>query len=158
MGKRRDIKVLFCDVDGTLTDGSLYYSANGEIIKVFHVHDGQGIRDWLQNNRIVVVLSSRQSDSLKSRFAELGISELYQNVQDKATLVKEWLQSHGFEKHQAAYIGDDVNDLKAMKLVALSACPVDAHPQVREAVDYVCDLPAGRGAVREFIDYLLKRG
>lgn len=157
MGKRKDIKVLFCDVDGTLTDGKLYYGPEGELLKAFHVHDGHGIKEWIKKGGVFVIVSSRESLALARRFQELAVGEVYQAVQDKAVFVKNWLKEHGYSTKEAAYIGDDVNDLEAMRIVGISACPANAVSQVKEEVDYVCDQNGGEGALREFVDYLLKK-
>ncbi len=157
MAKKKDIKVLFCDVDGTLTDGSLYFSANGEMLKVFHVKDGHGIKEWIDSGRVFVVVTSRESEAVRARCRDLGIQEVHCGINNKQTFLEHWLKEHGFTLKQSAYIGDDVNDLAAMKQVRISACPADAIEQVQNIADYICDLPGGKGAVREFIDYLLKK-
>lgn len=157
MAKRKNIKVLFCDVDGTLTDGLLYFGPNGEALKVFNVKDGHGIKDWMNSGRVFVILTARDSDATKARCKELGVSEVFCNVSNKRAFMEHWLRDHGFHLKQCAYIGDDINDLEAMASTHIAACPSDALEVVKKKADFICKLPGGRAAVREFIDYLLKR-
>lgn len=147
------IKMLVMDVDGTLTDGHIYIGAEGEMMKAFHVQDGYAIAHILPEKEIVpVIITGRSSKIVEKRAAELKITHLHQGISDKLSKLKEVAASLGISAEEIAYIGDDVNDLDCILYCGLTACPADAVPVVRKAVDYICERNGGSGAVREFID------
>ena len=150
------IKLLVMDVDGTLTDGHIYFSENGEVMKAFHVQDGYAIAHKLPLvNVMPIIITGKSSEIVRKRAAELKIREVHQGISDKLTKLKEIIEKYGVSPDEVAYIGDDENDLECMQFCGLTACPADALPMVRRAVDYVCQRDGGRGAVREFIDKIL---
>lgn len=152
------IKLLVMDVDGTLTDGRIYISAQGEVMKAFDVRDGYAIVQILPHLGITpVIITGRSSAIVAQRAKELKITELYQGVADKLTKLKDVAAKFGITAHEVAYIGDDLNDLDCIRHCGCTACPVDAAPEVLEAVDYICKHDGGRGAVREFIGFLRAR-
>ena len=152
----KKIKLLVMDVDGTLTDGHIYICARGEAMKAFHVQDGYAIAHTLPAVGIApVIITGRSSEIVQQRAGELKITELYQGVQDKLSQLKLVAEKHNVLSAEIAYIGDDLNDLDCIRYCGLSACPADAVPTVIDEVDYVCNRDGGRGAVREFIDYLI---
>lgn len=157
-----DISILAMDVDGTLTDGRVYLGADGEPFKAFDVKDGLGIASLLLDMGVVpVVITGRRSAALERRCSELGITELYQGVSDKLPVLGEIAGKFGTDLSGVAYIGDDVNDLPCMDAVSraggLVGCPADAVSEVADAADYICTRNGGRGAVREFIEWLRAR-
>lgn len=145
-------KMLVMDVDGTLTDGKLYIGAQGEMMKAFNVKDGYGIVEYRKRGGIPVIITGRQSRIVEERCKELGITELFQGVEDKLAKLKEIADTYQISKEEIAYIGDDINDMECMHYTGLSACPHDAIQDVRNNVDYVCETDGGNGAVRELID------
>lgn len=149
------IKMLVIDVDGTLTDGTIYISPNGEAMKAFNVKDGYGIVQARKQGVIPVIITGRKSQIVEERARELKITELYQGVDDKLTTLKEVAAKYEVNPEEIAYIGDDLNDLDCIQYCGLTACPNDAVKEVKETVKYVCKLDGGRGAVREFIDMKL---
>lgn len=151
-----DIKILVSDIDGTLTDGRLYYGPSGEVMKVFHVHDGMGINLWQKQRRIFALLSARKHESVYRRAEELNIELIGLGISSKLPWLKRELETRGLTFDNLAYIGDDINDIEIMKKAALSAAPADARPEVREIVSYSCKSRGGCGAVREFIDHILQ--
>ena len=148
---------LFCiDIDGTMTDGKIYIGANGEIMKAFNVKDGFGIHDILPQCGIVpVIITGRNSEIVKSRAAELGVTEMYQGIQNKAACVQYLLGKYSCTSEDVAYIGDDLQDIPAMEQCGIRGCPADAVQEVKEISDYVCNASGGCGAVREFIEWLI---
>ena len=151
------IKMLVMDVDGTLTDGHIYVSAAGEMMKAFHVQDGYGIAHILPRFGITpVIITGRSSEIVRKRAAELKISCLHQGIGDKLSKLREVAAELGAAAEEIAYIGDDVNDLDCIRWCGCTACPADAVPELLEEVDYVCKRDGGRGAVREFIDRITK--
>lgn len=150
------ISALLMDVDGTLTDGRVHISAAGECFKSFHVKDGYGIR-WLlpQNAIIPVIVTGRISEIVAHRARELGISAVYQGIADKAACVQEISAALRIPLKEMAFIGDDLNDLSAMRLCGVRGCPADAVGDVRAVSDFISEKPGGQGAVREFIEWLI---
>jgi 3-deoxy-D-manno-octulosonate 8-phosphate phosphatase (KDO 8-P phosphatase) len=150
------IRLFATDVDGVLTDAGMYYSETGDEWKKFNTRDGMGIK-LLQRAGIITAIVTQERTKLVARRAEkLAIPELHQGVMDKLSCVRDMASRHGFSLEQVAYIGDDVNDLEALKAVGFSASPADGLPDILAAVDYVCRKKGGEGAVREIIEMILK--
>lgn len=154
--KARKIRLLLLDVDGILTDGRILYDQDGREIKIFHVHDGQGIR-WLQQEGIDVgFLSGRSSRSVEMRGKELGISFLFQGIKDKMKIFEKILQKTRLASEQVGYMGDDFIDLALLKKVGLSVSVINGHPLIRKKVNYVTKAAGGYGAVREVSEFIIK--
>ena len=152
----RNIRLFATDVDGVLTDAGMYYSESGDEWKKFNTRDGMGIK-LLQRAGLITAIVTQERTRLVARRAEkLAIPELHQGVMDKLSVIREMAARHGIALTQVAYIGDDVNDLDALKAVGFSAAPADGLPQVLEAVGYVCSKKGGEGAVRELAEMILE--
>lgn len=143
------------DVDGTLTDGKIYMSANGELMKAFNIKDGYAIARLRDYGIEPVIITGRSSEIVRQRCAELKIKELHQGIENKSYKLRNVCENLHVELSQVAYIGDDLNDLPCMKICGYSACPSDAMTQVKDSVSYVCQTKGGDGAVREFIDHII---
>ena len=151
----KNIKLLVMDVDGTLTDGCIYMGPQGEAMKAFNCQDGHGIAQILPKLGITpVIITGRNSQIVANRAAELKISHLHQGIHDKLPLLQEIARELGAAREEVAYIGDDLNDMDCINWCGLTGCPADAVPEIRSAVDFVTGRNGGRGAVREFIDYI----
>lgn len=151
------IKYLVMDVDGTLTDGKIYMGAHGEMMKAFNIKDGCGIHDIaIPGSIIPVIITGRTSEIVKKRCGELGIQQVYQGIKNKI----EQLNSIADDLSQVAYIGDDINDLSCMIPVkeagGVVGCPADAVERVKEISDFVALHNGGDGAVRDFIEWIIK--
>jgi YrbI family 3-deoxy-D-manno-octulosonate 8-phosphate phosphatase len=152
----RRIRLFATDVDGVLTDAGMYYGESGDEWKKFNTRDGMGIK-LLQKAGIITAIVTQERTKLVARRAEkLAIPELHQGVMDKLTVIREMADRHGLSLQQVAYIGDDVNDLEALKAVGFSASPADGMPDIVAAVDYICRKKGGEGAVREIIEMILE--
>ena len=162
---KKQIKFMVMDVDGTLTDGKIYMGINGEILKAFDVKDGYGIKKILKENRICpVIITGRKSPIVEMRGRELGITDIYQGIENKLYKLQEVLDSYSkkegreYSFEDVAYIGDDIADLQCLKAVreagGIAGCPADAVCEVKEVSQYVCNKTGGTGAVREFIDWI----
>lgn len=149
------IRVLFCDVDGTLTDGGMYYAREGESLKRFSTRDAKGLELLRQAGIEVAIVTSEDSDIVRARCRKLGIQECHCGVSDKRSFVEQYCAKRSIPQEAAAFVGDDLNDLEALRWVGLSACPADAVPQVRLACSRVLEARGGHGAVRELCDHLL---
>ncbi|NOY05340.1 MAG: HAD hydrolase family protein [Chlorobi bacterium] len=153
--KLREIRAIFLDVDGVLTDGSIVYTSDGAELKAFHVQDGLGIRLAMEKGLRVGLITGRSSEVVERRARELGITDLYQGSLDKASVLDEIEAVYDLTDEQVAYMGDDILDLPVLRRVGFSAAPANAHPAVLQAVDFVTQKTGGNGAVREMIDYIL---
>jgi 3-deoxy-D-manno-octulosonate 8-phosphate phosphatase (KDO 8-P phosphatase) len=154
--RARAIRLLLLDVDGVLTDGRLYFDAKGEVLKVFHVRDGHGIKMAQRAGIEVALLSGRRSDAAFQRAKELGINRFHEGLRDKVPVLKELLSSLNLAPAQAAMVADDLVDLPVLSRVGLAVAVADAVPEVKAAAHWVTGLPGGRGAVRQVTDLLLQ--
>lgn len=151
------INVLILDVDGVLTDGGIIYDENGHETKRFDVKDGLGIKLAQKAGIEVVIISGRNSKVTELRADELGIKRVHTGVKDKLECYKAVIAELGLQDENAAYMGDDINDLALLRHVGLSCTVPDSFYYIKEDVDYITEKAAGRGAVREFIEEILKR-
>jgi 3-deoxy-D-manno-octulosonate 8-phosphate phosphatase (KDO 8-P phosphatase) len=149
------IRLLVLDVDGTLTDGHLYFGTRGEALKVFHVRDGQGIKHLDAEGIQVAVISGRKSKMVDVRCRELGIEHVIQGAEDKVLAFRNLGKRLKIDASESACVGDDSADVPLMKIVKLAFAVADAHPDALNAAHVVTSLPGGHGAVREVCDYLL---
>jgi 3-deoxy-D-manno-octulosonate 8-phosphate phosphatase (KDO 8-P phosphatase) len=149
------VRALVTDVDGVLTDGGLYYAESGDELKRFDVRDGQGLVLLREAGLLVAIVTRKQSTIVSRRARDLGITEVHQNITDKAAAVRDVLARHAIAPHAAAYVGDDLGDLPALRLVGLPIAVKDAVPQVRRAAHYVTKLGGGHGALREITDLII---
>jgi 3-deoxy-D-manno-octulosonate 8-phosphate phosphatase (KDO 8-P phosphatase) len=152
----RKIRLVVLDIDGTMTDGRLYYGREGEAFKAFDVRDGHGLRLLQIYGSIkLAVLTGRRADLVLQRCRELSIEHVVGQSRAKGRAVEEIAREMGVPLAEAAFMGDDVNDLPALREVALSCAPADAAPEVLDEVAWVSRRRAGRGAVRELCELLL---
>lgn len=151
------IKLIVLDVDGTMTNGSVYIDSNGIEIKEFYIKDGAAILLAQKMNIDFMILTGRESKCVEYRAKELGIKYVFQGIKDKKRFLEEFILENNFLKSQLAYIGDDLNDLYAMRLVGIAACPSDAAEEIKKQSNIVLSKQGGNGVVREFIEILLKK-
>ena len=149
------IRLLVLDVDGVLTDGRLYYDAEGRESKGFYVRDGYGIQQVLAAGLQVAAISGRRSPAAAARLAELRIPHIFLGRNDKRQVLDQLLLELGIALDDVACVGDDVIDLEIIAPAGLGITVADAHPDVRRAADWVTAASGGRGAVREVCDLLL---
>ena len=150
------IRLLVLDVDGTMTDGKLYFGPRGEALKVFHVRDGQGIKHLDAAGIQVAVISGRKSKMTEIRCRELGVEHIVQGAEDKVAAFEKLRTRLKVEASESACVGDDATDVPLMKVVKIAFAVADAHRDALQAAHVVTSLPGGGGAVREVCDYLLK--
>jgi 3-deoxy-D-manno-octulosonate 8-phosphate phosphatase (KDO 8-P phosphatase) len=149
------IKYLIMDVDGTLTDGGIYYDNHGNELKKFCTKDGSGIVMARAAGILLIVITGRESPSTKKRMAELGVVNLYQNVKNKVEWLKAWMLENDVKKDEIGYVGDDLNDLAPMKICGFVACPADAVEDVKKIADYISVAKGGHGVIRDVVRELL---
>jgi 3-deoxy-D-manno-octulosonate 8-phosphate phosphatase (KDO 8-P phosphatase) len=150
------VKLLVLDVDGVLTDGSLYYTERGEEMKKFHVRDGQGIKLVQQAGIEVALMSGNASAAVQQRARGLGITYVFLGTDDKLATLTALCTRLGLSLAQVAYVGDDVNDLPTLHAVGCPCTVADAMSVNRACALYITSLPGGHGAVREICDLLVQ--
>ena len=153
--KARGVRIFFLDVDGVMTDGGLYFTAEGESVKKFNSLDGHGLKLLQRAGIVPVVITGRDSQALRRRISELSIEQAHYGVDNKLLMAENCLQSFGMDWSYAAAMGDDWPDLPVLLRSAFAFAPAQAHAELLSRVDHVCSSLAGGGAVREACDLLL---
>jgi 3-deoxy-D-manno-octulosonate 8-phosphate phosphatase (KDO 8-P phosphatase) len=154
--RARRIKMILMDVDGTLTDGTLTLLPDGEELKSYHVRDGMGILMAHLAGFQTGIITGKTSKALEFRAARLRIPELHQGVLDKAKVFQAILQKYRFDAEEVAYIGDDLGDIPVLVQVGLAGAVADSHPRVIESSHFICQNKGGKGAVREFLEFIFE--
>ncbi|CDE60520.1 3-deoxy-D-manno-octulosonate 8-phosphate phosphatase YrbI family [Fusobacterium sp. CAG:439] len=152
------IKLAAFDVDGVLTDGSLTFDENGHEYKTFNAKDGQGIVNLNKAGIITAIITARNNGTVEHRARNLNITELHQGSKNKIKTLEEIMAKYNITFEEIAYMGDDLPDICILEKVALKGCPNDAVDEVKAIANFVSSKNGGRGAVREFCDYILKKG
>ena len=150
------IKGFVFDVDGTLTDGKIYISSEGEFCKAFNVKDGLAIAVLVKMGYKAAIITGRKSMIVEKRAQELGIKNVYQGVRDKLAVFEEFCQKEHLAFDEVAYAGDDLNDIKVMCKVGLACAPYDAANDIKEVAHFISSRDAGQGAIREVIEFVMK--
>lgn len=153
--KAGQVRAVFFDVDGVLTDGKIIYDDNGRELKQFNVKDGQIIAYLKKEGIITGAISGRDSAAVSRRCSELKVDFCHQGIVDKASVFKKLLEHYKLKAKEVVFIGDDINDLGVFALAGFSACPADALPYVQEQVDLITKAKGGRGVLREVADLVL---
>jgi len=150
-----EIKLVVTDVDGVLTDGGMFFSENGEMLKKFNTRDGMGV-ELLRNYKIPVVIITRENSKIVlSRAKKLLIKETFIGIKKKELLLPKICKKYQIKKNNVAYIGDDINDLEILKQVGFSASPKDGVSIIKKKSDYVCKSKGGEGVLREIADLII---
>ncbi len=153
--KAQGVRVAFFDIDGVLTDGGLYMSEHGEMLKRFNTLDGQGLKMLQKVGITPAVITGRDSPALRTRLQALGVTHAHFGCEDKRPAAEITLQALGLDWSQAAAMGDDWPDLPVMRRAVLSCAPANAHAEVKAVAHHVTLAAGGHGAAREFCDLLL---
>lgn len=155
VARAKQIRLAAFDVDGVLTDGSLYYTDAGEEFKAFNAQDGHGIKMLQESGVGIAIITSRTSKVVENRARNLGIAHLYQGVENKRDAMEALLKRLGLTWAMASYMGDDVIDLPVLRRCGFAACVPEAPALVRQNAHYVTRAGGGRGAVREFTEFVM---
>lgn len=151
-----NITHIFMDIDGTLTNGKIYYDSEGRENKAFNIKDGLIISAMGKLGYTFVVVTGRASEIVIKRMTELGVNEIYQEVASKKEFIDNYLKERKIEYENCAYIGDDLNDLCVMNCMGFKGCPGDACEQVKSISDFISAKDGGAGAAREILEKLLE--
>ncbi len=154
--RARDIRLVIFDVDGVLTDGSLYLSDDGKEYKAFYSRDGHGMQLLQEGGVEIAIITGRTSKVVAHRMESLGIRHVYQGQLDKLPAFRHLLRALGLSPREAAFVGDDLMDLPVMRRVGLAVAVQDAHPLVRAHAHWQTPHPGGRGAARDVCELILK--
>jgi 3-deoxy-D-manno-octulosonate 8-phosphate phosphatase (KDO 8-P phosphatase) len=155
--RAQKITWILMDVDGTLTDGSLLVFPDGEELKTYNVRDGMGILLAHLAGFKTGIITGKTSKPLEIRSKKLKMDEIHQGIVVKKPVLDDIMTRNGLVLEQVAYIGDDLGDLDVIKSVGFAAAVADAHDEVKKHSHFICRNPGGRGAVREFIEFILTK-
>lgn len=157
MNEPMNVRLLALDVDGVLTDGTLIYGGS-EVMQSFNSSDGAGIMELLERGVHVALVSFRDFPATRRRARDLGIELLCLGSTDKEQSMRELCSHLDVEPSECLFMGDDRKDIPALRFAGISACPSDAHPDVKRVCDLITRAGGGKGAVREIADLVLGKG
>ena len=153
--KARRIKLMAFDVDGVLSEGSLFYTDEGIELKAFNCLDGLGLHLLRQSGIRIAIITGRKTRCVEARMQSLGIDLLFQGIKDKLATMNELLAQLGLQPEEAGFMGDDIIDLKVMAACGFAAAPADAQDLAKHYADLISSKAGGRGAVREVCEFIL---
>jgi len=151
------IKLILTDVDGVLTDGGMYYTEKGDIMKKFHARDGMGVTLLRKKNIPTIIVTKEKTKMVKQWAKNMKISKLYDGITSKIGILEVICKKYSVKKCEIAFIGDDVNDLELMQNIGFSGTPSDGIDEIKKNSDYVCKNSGGHGAFREFADIIISQ-
>jgi 3-deoxy-D-manno-octulosonate 8-phosphate phosphatase (KDO 8-P phosphatase) len=154
--KAKNIELVIFDVDGVMTDGSLFFGDDGEEYKAFNSFDGHGLRMLQECGVKVAIITGRKSNVVKHRMKDLGVSLIYQGYRDKTPAFEALLKEVNLSKNQITYVGDDVVDLPIMSQLDFAIATQNAHPFVKQHAHWITGRAGGRGAVRDVCEFILE--
>ena len=150
------IDTFIFDVDGVLTDGSIQVSTQGDLLRTMNIKDGYALKTAHQAGYTVCIISGGNNEGVRKRLRDLGITNIYLGIQDKVETLDEFFDVYGINKENVLYMGDDIPDLYAMRMVGMPCCPQDAVAEIKEISRYVSHKTGGNGCVRDVIEQVLK--
>ena len=153
--KCKKIRLVITDVDGVLTDGGMYYTAQGDVMKKFHVRDGMGVTLLRKKNIPTILVTKEKTKMVKKWASKMKVEKLYDGVIKKNMIIDRICNSYNLHSDEIAYIGDDINDVPLLKLVGLAVTPNDGTKHAKSISHYICNLKGGEGAFREFADLII---
>ena len=155
ISKCKKIKLVITDVDGVLTDGGMYYSTKGDIMKKFFTRDGMGVNLLRKKSILTIIITKEKTSMVKHWAKNMKVEKLYDGILKKELLLDKICKNYNLKYENIAFIGDDVNDLDLLKKVGFSACPADAISDAKIICHYTCKLNGGYGVFREISDLIL---
>ncbi len=151
-----DITTFVFDVDGVLTDGSVFVTSEGEILRTMNIRDGYAMKAAVESGYNICVISGGSNEGVRVRLRNLGITNIHLGCPDKVETFKDYIELHNIKPEQVLSMGDDIPDYHVMKLVGLPTCPQDARPEIKVISKYISHKNGGKGAVREVIEQVMK--
>lgn len=150
------IKAFACDVDGVLSPSVIPMHISGEPLRMVNIKDGYAIQLAVKRGFRFAIITGGRSEGVRTRFAGLGVEDIFLGTAHKVPVLKEWMQRHGLSPEQVAYLGDDIPDIEAMRCVGLPVAPADAVPEAKEVARYISPCNGGYGCGRDVIEQVLK--
>ena len=151
-----DITTFIFDIDGVLTDGSVFVTNEGEILRTMNIRDGYALKAAVESGYNVCIISGGSNEGVRVRLRNLGISDIHLGSPDKVETYKEYIELYNIQPDQVMYMGDDIPDYHVMQLVGLPVCPQDASPEIKAISKYISHKNGGKGAAREVIEQVMK--
>lgn len=154
--KLKEITTFIFDVDGVLTNGDILASDSGEFLRTFNIKDGYALQLAVKKGYHVCIISGGKGLSMQKRFEGLGITAIFLGVSDKVQVLHHYLEKRQLSLAEVTYMGDDIPDLKVMKLVGLPTCPADAVSEIKAISQYISPYTGGKTAVRDLIEKVMR--
>ena len=151
----KNIKILLTDVDCVLTDGGMYYTSNGDVMKKFHTRDGMGVNMLRRKGIPTIIVTKEKTQMVKKWAKKMNIEHVYDGIQQKETILKIISKKYNVKNSEIGYIGDDINDIELLKIVGFSATPNDGILESQKIVHYICKKNGGEGVFREVADLII---
>ncbi|WP_125720890.1 KdsC family phosphatase [Flavobacterium ustbae] len=151
-----DISTFVFDVDGVLTDSSVFVTNEGEMLRTMNIRDGYALKAAIESGYNVCIISGGSNEGVRIRLNNLGVKDVYLGTPDKVKTLKEYMDAHNIKHENVLYMGDDIPDFHVMKLVGLPTCPQDASPEIKNICRYISHVKGGRGAARDVIEQVMK--
>ena len=151
-----DITTFIFDVDGVLTDSSVFVTNEGEMLRTMNIRDGYAMKAAVESGYNVCIISGGSNEGVRVRLRNLGIKDIYLGTPDKVETFNEYMDLHQIKSDQVLYMGDDIPDYHVMKLVGLPSCPQDASPEIKAISGYISHKNGGKGAARDVIEQVMK--
>jgi 3-deoxy-D-manno-octulosonate 8-phosphate phosphatase (KDO 8-P phosphatase) len=151
-----EITTFIFDVDGVLTDGSVFIANDGEMLRTMNIKDGYAMKAAIESGYNVCIISGGKNEGVRVRLRNLGITDIHLGAPDKVETFQEYTELYAIKPEQVLYMGDDIPDYHVMKLVGLPTCPQDASPEIKMISKYISHKNGGKGAVREVIEQVMK--
>lgn len=151
-----DITTFVFDVDGVLTDGSVFVTNEGEMLRTMNIRDGFALKAAIESGYNVCVISGGSNEGVRIRLKNLGITDIHLGSPDKVKTFKEYIELNNIKAEQVLYMGDDIPDYHVMKLVGLPSCPQDSCPEIKTISRYISHVNGGKGAARDVIEQVMR--
>jgi 3-deoxy-D-manno-octulosonate 8-phosphate phosphatase (KDO 8-P phosphatase) len=151
-----DITTFVFDVDGVLTDSSVFVTSDGEILRTMNIRDGYAMKAAVESGYNVCIISGGSNEGVRVRLRNLGITEIHLGSPNKVETYKEYIELYDIKPEQVLYMGDDIPDYHVMKLVGLPTCPQDACPEIKSISTYISHINGGKGAARDVIEQVMR--
>lgn len=151
-----DITTFVFDVDGVLTDSSVFVTNEGEMLRTMNIRDGYAMKAAIESGYNVCIISGGSNEGVRIRLNNLGIKDIHLGTPDKVKTFKEYTDNYNVKPEEVLYMGDDIPDFHVMKLVGLPTCPQDSSPEIKNICRYISHVKGGRGAARDVIEQVMK--
>lgn len=152
----KGITTFVFDVDGVLTDGTLFVFDNGEQVRRMNIKDGYALQLAVKKGYRVAIFSGSVSEAVVTRLTRLGITDVFMNVKDKKSAMEDYFARHSVDWKQVLFMGDDIPDYAVMKTAAMPCAPSDAVTEIKQVAKYISSFQGGKGCVRDVIEKVLK--